>query len=65
MSLEISVDTGGTHTDAFLRMGDAYATGKAETTPYNLSVGFLKAVEAAARRLGLTLDQALEKFGHV
>ena len=59
MSLEISVDTGGTHTDAFLRMGDIYATGKAETTPYNLSVGFLKAVEGAAQGLGLSLDQAL------
>ncbi len=65
MSIEISVDTGGTHTDAFLRAGDMVVTGKAETTPYNLSVGFLKAVEAAAQTLDLPLDEALARAEHI
>lgn len=61
MTLRIGVDTGGTHTDCFVSYGDRTSRGKASTTHYNLSVGFLQAVETAVSQLGLTLDEALRE----
>jgi N-methylhydantoinase A/acetophenone carboxylase len=55
----VDVDIGGTFTDCFVRYEDAIATGKAETTDHDLSVGFLNAVERAATDLGLERDELL------
>lgn len=51
----VDVDIGGTFTDCFVRYGGTVATGKAETTDHDLSVGFLNAVDDAAE--GLSVDR--------
>ncbi len=56
----IDVDIGGTFTDAFVVHGNQIAAGKSPTTPYNLSVGFLGAIEEAAEKLGLEMEDLLE-----
>lgn len=61
MSFEINVDIGGTFTDTFIIKDGCIATGKAETTSYDLSVGFLNSVEVASRGIGLSLQEALKK----
>ncbi|MFB6095769.1 MAG: hydantoinase/oxoprolinase family protein [Haloferacaceae archaeon] len=62
----VDVDIGGTFTDCFVRRdGTNLATGKAETTDHDLSVGFLNAVERAAAELGLDRDDLLAEAGTV
>lgn len=65
MTIGVSVDVGGTFTDAFVMDGSEYATGKARTTSHNLSVSFVEAVRDAARRMGLTIDQAVQRADFV
>lgn len=55
----VDVDIGGTFTDCFVRHGDQLATGKAETTEHDLSIGFLNSVERAAAGIGLDRDELL------
>ena len=56
----ISVDTGGTFTDAVVARGaNLVAVGKAATTPERLADGFRAAVERAAQQLGLELGELL------
>lgn len=57
----VDVDIGGTFTDCFVRRGETLATGKAETTEHDLSVGFLNAVERGADELGLDRDDLLDR----
>jgi N-methylhydantoinase A/acetophenone carboxylase len=59
----INVDTGGTHTDVFLvdHETGAQATGKASTTDYDLSVGFMDAIETAAAEWDMSLQEALDE----
>lgn len=59
----INVDTGGTHTDAYLldEGNNRQATGKASTTDYNLSVGFLNSVEQAAAELDMDLQEVFDE----
>lgn len=57
----VDVDIGGTFTDCFVRRGENLATGKAETTEHDLSVGFLNAVERAAEGVGLGRNELLGK----
>lgn len=59
--LRIGIDIGGTFTDVFLLKDGQLVRGKAETTSYNLKVGFLNAIRVAAERLGLSLAEALRQ----
>jgi N-methylhydantoinase A len=57
----VGIDVGGTHTDAAVLVGDRLERGKALTTYGDFSQGVLGAVEVAAERLGMTLDQVLSQ----
>jgi N-methylhydantoinase A/acetophenone carboxylase len=59
MGWAVNVDVGGTFTDAFIHSEDRYATGKARTTPHDLSLGFDAAVADAFEKLGWSLDDGL------
>ena len=58
----IDIDTGGTFTDLVLRYNGETLYKKTPTTPYDLSVCFLKVIEEGASELGLELDQLLPKI---
>lgn len=53
----VSVDIGGTFTDCLLAMEGKLSRGKADTTPYNIGVGFMKAIKEAAGSLGMDLHE--------
>lgn len=59
----VNVDTGGTHTDAYLldERQKRLATGKAPTTDYDLSVGFMNAIEQAASRWDMDLLDVFDR----
>lgn len=58
----IGVDTGGTFTDCVVMDSLGKITfGKAETTPHALEIGVIKSIEDAAKGLGITVDQLLER----
>ena len=59
MRWSVNVDVGGTFTDAFVHSDDRYATGKARTTPHDLSLGFDAAVADAFEKLGIPLEAGL------
>ncbi len=58
----IDIDVGGTFTDLVLTLGGERAIVKAPTTPHDLSVGFLNAVEACAEQIGSSIDELLPKI---
>ncbi|MDH3644307.1 MAG: hydantoinase/oxoprolinase family protein, partial [Gammaproteobacteria bacterium] len=61
MGITIDVDTGGTFTDGFItRDGDTFSV-KVDTTPHDLTEGFLNCLEAAAERLGMSLTETLQQ----
>ncbi len=60
MGWSVNVDVGGTFTDAFVHSDDRYATGKARTTPHDLSLGFDAAVADAFEKLGIPLEDGLQ-----
>lgn len=62
MKAYIDVDTGGTFTDSFVLFRGKVAYAKSPTTPNRLSEGIMKAVEATAEGLGLSLDNLLENM---
>ncbi len=55
----IGIDIGGTFTDVVYIRGKALHRGKADTTHYDLKVGFMNATRAAAERAGVALEDAL------
>lgn len=59
MTIEIGIDTGGTHTDVILvdRKRDIFHTLKVPTTPENLSNGILNGVEKILARADLPFDE--------
>ena len=62
----IGVDVGGTFTDAVLTDGVGVWRAKSPTTPDNIGVGVLKAIELASNRAGTELDRVLpvvRRFG--
>ncbi|MBN2575017.1 MAG: hydantoinase/oxoprolinase family protein [Deltaproteobacteria bacterium] len=59
MTVSIDIDVGGTFTDALVTADGRVAKAKASTTSYNLSVGFLRALESAAAELGTDLASLL------
>ncbi len=61
----VDVDIGGTFTDCYLNYDDVVATAKASTTTYDLSVGFMKSLEAAASKIGRTLTDLMAEIDSV
>lgn len=57
----INVDIGGTFTDCFIVYRGKTAGGKSSTTRYNLSVGFMRAVQDALKKLGVSLRDILQE----
>jgi N-methylhydantoinase A/acetophenone carboxylase len=58
----IDIDVGGTFTDLVLTLDGERSIVKSPTTPHDLSVGFLNAVEAAADRISLTVEELLPRI---
>ena len=54
MSYTIDIDTGGTYTDGFFSDGRRFTAVKVDTTPHDLTLGFVECIELGARQLGLT-----------
>ncbi|MEO1542738.1 MAG: hydantoinase/oxoprolinase family protein [Pseudomonadota bacterium] len=61
MTLRFGADVGGTFTDVVCMRGDDLFRAKADTTHFDLKVGFLKAVRLAAERAGLRFEDALDQ----
>lgn len=63
MSYRLSVDVGGTFTDLtiFLEKTGEIKSYKTNTTPHDLTEGVINAVKLAAKDLGLSVDELLEK----
>jgi N-methylhydantoinase A len=60
MSLRFGADVGGTFTDVVcLRDGELFR-GKADTTHYDLKIGFFNAAKIASERAGISLEEAFE-----
>lgn len=58
----IDIDVGGTFTDMVLTLEGALHIVKSPTTPHDLSIGFLNAVESAAGKAGLSTDELLPRI---
>jgi N-methylhydantoinase A/oxoprolinase/acetone carboxylase beta subunit len=56
----INVDIGGTFTDCLITYGDGMVFGKAPTTTYDLSKGFMQALRETVVSLDITLEDLLE-----
>jgi len=61
MALRVGVDIGGTFTDVFVFAGERSARGKADTTHFDLRLGFMNAAQAAAEKLGYSLEELLRE----
>lgn len=59
----IDIDVGGTFTDFVLTMDGERIIAKCPTTPHDLSIGFLNAIEAGGEKVGLTVEELLPKIG--
>ena len=57
MAATIDVDVGGTFTDCFVVRDSVIGVGKSPTTHYDVTVGFIKAVEVAAQNLGIDAEE--------
>ena len=56
----INVDIGGTFTDCVILYGDKMVFGKAPTTGYDLSKGFMQALRDTVVSLDISLEELLE-----
>jgi N-methylhydantoinase A/oxoprolinase/acetone carboxylase beta subunit len=56
----INVDIGGTFTDCVIIYGDKIVSGKAPTTGYDLSKGFMQALRETVASLNIPLEELLE-----
>ncbi|MBX5468241.1 MAG: hydantoinase/oxoprolinase family protein [Firmicutes bacterium] len=56
----LDIDIGGTFTDCVLTWGGRQYFSKVDTTGYDLSVGFERAVEAAADAAGISVEELLQ-----
>jgi N-methylhydantoinase A len=59
VTLRFGIDVGGTFTDVVCIRDDDQFRGKADTTHYDLKVGFFNAARLAAEKAGLALEEAL------
>jgi len=58
----VDIDVGGTFTDLVLTLDGERIIAKCPTTPHDLSVGFVNAIEAGGEKLGLTVEELLPKI---
>lgn len=58
----IDIDVGGTFTDFVLILDCERHIAKCPTTPHDLSIGFLNAVEAGGDKIGLSVEELLPKI---
>lgn len=65
MSLRFGADVGGTFTDVVCISSEGLFRAKADTTHYDLKVGFFNAVRLAAERAGLSLEEALQEADNI
>lgn len=61
----VSVDIGGTFTDCLLVKDGKMSRGKADTTPYNIGVGFMKAIKEASESLDMSLEDVASSLDSV
>jgi N-methylhydantoinase A/acetophenone carboxylase len=57
----IDIDVGGTFTDLVLTVDGERFIAKCPTTPHDLSVGFINAVEAGGDKVGLSVEELLPR----
>lgn len=57
----ISVDVGGTFTDAFITFGERRQKVKVETTPHDLTVCLVECIEEGSRKLGVEIGDMLRQ----
>lgn len=58
----VDIDVGGTFTDVVLTLDGERVIAKCPTTPHDLSLGFLDAIEAAGEKVGFTIEELLPKI---
>lgn len=58
----VDIDVGGTFTDLVLTLDGERIIAKCPTTPHDLSIGFLNAIEAGGDKVGLTVEELLPKI---
>lgn len=58
----IDIDVGGTFTDLVLTLDGERTIAKCPTTPHDLSIGFLDAIEAGGEKVGLSVEELLPKI---
>ncbi len=58
--ISINVDIGGTFTDCLITYGDRMVFGKAPTTTYDLSKGFMQALRETVDSMEMSLEEVLE-----
>lgn len=58
----VDIDVGGTFTDLVLTLDGERIIAKCPTTPHDLSIGFVNAIEAGGEKLGLTVEELLPKI---
>ena len=59
----IDIDVGGTFTDLVLTLDGERIIAKCPTTPHDLSIGFIDAIEAVADKVGLSTEELLPRIG--
>lgn len=57
----VDIDVGGTFTDLVLTLDGERIIAKCPTTPHDLSVGFVNAIEAGGEKVGLSVEELLPK----
>ncbi|MDH3643866.1 MAG: hydantoinase/oxoprolinase family protein, partial [Gammaproteobacteria bacterium] len=60
-AIAVDLDIGGTFTDCYVSFEGGYTIGKSSTTKYDVSVGALRAIEAAGETIGKPLDELLDE----
>lgn len=58
----VDIDVGGTFTDLVLTLDGERVIAKCPTTPHDLSIGFLDAIEAGGDKIGLTVEELLPRI---
>lgn len=58
----VDIDVGGTFTDLVLTLDGERIIAKCPTTPHDLSIGFVNAIEAGGEKLGLSVEELLPKI---
>jgi len=61
----VDIDVGGTFTDLLLTLDGERVIAKCPTTPHDLSVGFMNAVEEAGGKVGLSVEELLPRINMV